>query len=128
MFCVVSCVLFYRSTVFLLHHEIGFLSRSSYNNNIGYVSVYMIDVVVNAATITCGADQNLVVTGEPAQIRCSGASRNPSITPVLPDGLRYANGVISGTPSGPSPYTTYTISTGRDWGTFVIGGKIRLPC
>ena len=79
---------------------------------------------MNAATISCGTDQNIVATGESASIRCTTTSRTASISPVLPDGLRYANGVISGTPSEPSPYTTYTITSGRDSGTFVIGGLI----
>ena len=82
---------------------------------------------MNAATISCGTNQNVVTTGESAQIRCTTTSRTASINPVLPNGLRYANGVISGTASEPSPYTTYTITTGRDSGTFVIGGNIHVP-
>ena len=65
-----------------------------------------------------------MVVGTSANITCSSSNRNAAISPVLPTGLSYSNGVISGTPSEPSPYTTYTITTNRDRGTFVLGSIV----
>ena len=65
-----------------------------------------------------------MVVGTSASITCSNPTRTVTISPVLPTGLSYSNGVISGTPSEPSPYTTYTITANRDRGTFVLGSIV----
>lgn len=53
---------------------------------------------------------------------CS-SGRWASISPVLPAGLSYSNGRISGTPTEPSPLIAYTIYTQNDNGVFYLGGS-----
>lgn len=56
-------------------------------------------------------------------VTCSGAGRWTNISPVLPKGLSYSNGVIRGTPTEPQPVKSYTISTQNNNGVFTIGSN-----
>lgn len=83
-----------------------------------------VHVVVASSAITCGSEMNLFTVGVEQNITCSGVQQWAQINPILPAGLKFQNGVISGTPTEPSPLVTYTISAGWDSGTVVLGGTL----
>ena len=78
---------------------------------------------MSQAAIVCGNSTNLFTVGENSQIQCTGVQWNANINPILPAGISIQRGVISGTPTEASPLITYTIISGRDSGTFMLGGR-----
>lgn len=66
----------------------------------------------------------ILTVNQQMNVTCSGAGRWTNISPVLPKGLSYSDGVIRGTPTEAQPVTSYTISTQNNNGVFTIGSTV----
>lgn len=121
VFCFVFCVsdtCFVSCGVRLLHiFLIQHMGRA-------FSCIFILALVLlecQAASIVCGTGTIVLTVGVESNITCTGISRTPSISPVLPIGLSYSNGQIQGTPVDGLPMTTYTIRDRNNYGTFTLG-------